>query len=125
MNALQMAKTAYESSKAPIRSTRGTEYDAFALITRRLATASAAGLAGFRDLAEAVHQNRRLWTILAADVASGGNGLPNELRARIFYLAQFTSEHSRKVLNGNADTQPLVDVNTAVMRGLRQVSEAS
>lgn len=120
-----MAKTAYATSKAPIRTPRGTEYEAFARVTHRLKTAAERGDAGFADLAQALHLNRRLWTILAADVAEPSNTLPRDLRARIFYLAEFTARHTRKVLHGEDRVDALIDINTAIMRGLRSVEAAA
>ena len=118
MNAVALAKTAYNSSsRAPLRTSRGTEYEAFAKATHQLGRAQTSN---FADLAAALHENRRLWTLLAADVAGEGNGLPDDLRARVFYLAEFTADHSRKVLSDGADAAVLVEINTAVMRGLRQ-----
>lgn len=125
MTALQMAKTAYATNKAPIRTPRGTEYEAFARVTHHLKAAAEQGSTGFARLAEALHTNRRLWTMLAADVAEGSNGLPPELRARIFYLAEFTAQHSRKVLRGGDSVDILIEINTAVMRGLRSEAEAA
>lgn len=125
MNALHLAKTAYAANQTPIRTDRGTEYEIFAAITHRLKSAADNGRAGFAALAQAVHENRRLWTILAADVAETGNGLPQDLRARIFYLAEFTSQYSSKVLSEGADAQVLVEINTAIMRGLRQKAQAA
>lgn len=125
MNALQMAKTAYASNQAPIRTPRGIEYEAFARITHRMKSASDRGKPGFPDLARALHQNRQLWTMLAADVAETDNGLPQDLRARIFYLAEFTADHSRKVLRGSEPVDPLLDINMAVMRGLRQKADVA
>lgn len=119
MNALNMAKTAYAAAQTPIRTPRGTEYEAFARTTHRLKAAATMGRAGFAQLAQAIYENRQLWTLLAADVADNENGLPQELRARIFYLAEFTNQHSRKVLNGNAEADVLVEINVAIMRGLR------
>jgi flagellar protein FlaF len=52
-------------------------------------------------------------------VAQPGNCLPAALRARLFYLYQFTAQHSRAVLDGKANVEVLADINTAVMRGLR------
>ncbi|MCB1337752.1 MAG: flagellar biosynthesis regulator FlaF [Maritimibacter sp.] len=120
-----MAKTAYASNQAPIRTPRGVEYEAFARITHRLKAASDRGPDGFADLARALHQNRQLWTLLAADVAEADNGLPADLRARIFYLAEFTAAHSRKVLRGRDTAEALVEINMAVMRGLRQKADAA
>ncbi len=123
MNAVALAKTAYNtSSRAPLRTSRGTEYDAFAKVTHQLGRAQTAS---FADLAAALHENRRLWTLLAADVAEVGNGLPDDLRARIFYLAEFTADHSRKVLSGEEEVSILIEINTAVMRGLRQSGDAT
>ena len=70
-------------------------------------------------VAAALHDNRQLWTVLAADVAEPGNALPPALRAKLFYLYEFTDQHSRKVLAGEASAEVLVDINTAIMRGLR------
>lgn len=125
MNAHSMAKTAYSAQTTPVRTPRGVEYEAFARITHRLNTAAAKGRAGFGLLAQAVHDNRKLWTLLAADVASDDNALPQELRARIFYLAEFTNQHSSQVLNGKTGPEILVEINTAIMRGLRNRASAA
>ena len=118
-----MARSAYSRPDAPARSPRAVEYDLFARVTRALAAAqTATGPAGrtdFAALAKALHENGRMWRVLASDVAEPGNALPQALRARLFYLYQFTEQHSRKVLDGAAEVGVLVDINTAVMRGLR------
>ncbi len=119
MNIAALAHTAYSDVSAPIKTERSTEYQIFAQITHRLTKASADDLISFIDLAEAVHENRRLWAILAADVVDKHNGLPAPLRAQIFYLAEFTENHSRKVLAREVTVDALVEINTAVMRGLR------
>ena len=125
MNAYNMAKTAYSASAAPIRTHSGNEYEAFARVTHRLKKATSASKTGFSDVAVAIHENRQLWTLLAADVATDGNKLPDQLRAQIFYLAEFTTVHSRKVLRGDASLEALIDINTAIMRGLRQQADAA
>ena len=119
MNIAALAHSAYSDALAPIKTERSTEYQIFAQITHRLTKASSGDLASFIDLAEAIHDNRRLWTILASDVVDKENGLPAQLRAQIFYLAEFTENHSRKVLAKEATVDALVEINTAVMRGLR------
>lgn len=125
MSALHLARTAYSNSAAPIRTHQSTEYDAFAKITRRMKDAAVKGRPGFAALAAALHDNRRLWTLLAADVADTGNTLPQSLRAQIFYLAEFTLAHSPKVLAGQASADVLIEINTAIMRGLRQQEAAT
>jgi len=119
MNALHMAQQAYSApNQNQMRTPRATEYAAFARITARLRAAQGAGRRNFPILAAALHDNRRLWTMLAADVADKENALSPQLRAQIFYLFEFTTQHSREVLNGKADVGPLIEINTAVMRGL-------
>nr|WP_252945873.1 flagellar biosynthesis regulator FlaF [Oceanicola sp. 502str15] len=120
MNSVQLAQSAYSSGQqAPLRTHRSTEYAAFSRVTSRLKASK-----NFNALAAAVHENRRLWTALAADVADADNGLTPDLRARIFYLARFTAHHSSKVLRRKADVVPLIEINMAVMRGLGGRSEA-
>lgn len=119
MNAITKAQNAYRNDAQLIRTDRDIEYNAFAQITNRLKTASGRGTEGFRDLVSALHDNRRLWTILATDVADNSNTLPKELRARIVYLSEFTRQHSSKVLAKKVSADALVEINTAIMRGLR------
>ncbi len=118
MNAVDMAKMAYGSSTSPVRTPRSIEYALFTRISHRLKTATAMGPQGFGTLVQALHDNRKLWTTMAVDVAGKDNALPQSLRAQIFYLARFVDHHTRKVLKGEATADPLIDVNMAMMRGL-------
>jgi flagellar protein FlaF len=120
-----LAQRAYAQASTPIRTARGTEYQAIVRITHRLKAAAQKGKAGFNELVEALHDNRKLWTLLATDVADPDNKLPKEIRARIFYLAEFTQLHSSKVLTGGVSVRPLLEINTAILRGLRQGSTES
>lgn len=114
-----MAQTAYATPGTPARTLRGIEYDLFARVTHRLKASQAHGRDDFTLLAQALHENRQLWAALASDVAEPGNALPQGLRAQLFYLYEFTEQHSAKVLEGTASAEVLIDINTAVMRGLR------
>jgi len=118
-----LARSAYASGSSPVRTPRSTEYEVFAIITRELRSAAKGQDGGFGALANAIHRNRQLWSLLAADVSSPENRLPAELRARIFYLAEFVSHHSRKVLRNEDTPDPLIEINTAMMRGLRQTGD--
>ncbi len=123
MNATLMARTAYGTQTA-VRTDRGIEYDAFARITAALRTAAAAAKQNFTAFAKALDDNRRLWTIIAADVAEGSNMLPKQLRAQIFYLAEFTLTQTSRVLRGEASADILIEINTMIMRGLRSQEAA-
>lgn len=109
----------YARPEAPTRSLRSVEYDLLAQVTQRLRSAWAARAADFPALVRAVTDNTQLWATLASDVARPGNMLPAALRARLFYLYEFTARHSRTVLDDKASVEVLVDINLAVMRGLR------
>ncbi|MGB3177445.1 MAG: flagellar biosynthesis regulator FlaF [Albidovulum sp.] len=118
-----MAQTAYASAAVPTRTGRGTEYEIFARVTHRLKAAATGTGADFAATVRALHDNRTLWTALAADVAIATNELPQALRAQIFYLAEFTTQHTRKVLAGTAEPDVLIEINMSVMRGLRGMEE--
>ncbi len=123
MNALHQAQSAYRKVDQPIQTPRGTEYQAFARITHMLKRAAGAhGPNATRALIAAVHDNRKLWTALALDVVAPDNGLPKDLRARILYLAEFTRLHSSKVMTKQASANALIEINTAIMIGLRNRS---
>ena len=110
---------AYATREAPTRSFRSVEYDLLARATHRLKSTWLRRIEDFPALAAALDANQQLWTALAADVADPDNGLPAALRARLFYLAEFTRKHSRLVLDDAGSVDVLTDINTAVMRGLR------
>jgi flagellar biosynthesis activator protein FlaF len=113
------AQRPYSRANTPMRSTRSIEYDILARSTKALTTAARHKGHDFAGLAAALHDNQRLWSTFAADVADDDNGLPQALRARLFYLFEFTVTHTRSILDGQASVDVLVDINTAVMRGLR------
>lgn len=117
MISTSLAQTAYAASAAPVRTERGTEYAAFQKVTAQLNKALRDKLP-MPQRASALHDNRKLWTILASDLADNDNGLPQSLRAQLFYLAEFSLLQSRKALDDPAALEALVDINTAVMRGL-------
>jgi len=119
VNALRHAKQAYSAAKSPTRTVKNLEYDAIARITHKLVSAADKGPEGFNTLVAAPTDNRRLWTIFMADIASPNNQLPQELKEHLVYLTEFTRHHTSKVLARKADIKPLVDINTAIMRGLR------
>jgi flagellar protein FlaF len=125
VNAQALAQRAYAQTAAPTRTPRSAEYEVIARMTHRLKSASLEATTGVTPaLAAALHDNRRMWITLAADVAGEGNGLPAELRARLFYLADFSRLHTSKVLAGKASVIPLLEINTAVLRGLRETGVA-
>ena len=117
--ATNIARAAYGQREAPVRTARAHEYDLLARCTQKMAMAWTRRKDDFPLLATAVHENLQLWCALAIDVADQDNGLPAALRAQLFYLYEFTAKHSQAVMANTASVEVLVDINKAVMRGLR------
>jgi flagellar biosynthesis activator protein FlaF len=119
VNAHSQAQRAYSAASPSTKTSRNLEYDVVARITHRLKSADQKGPEGFSSLVQALHDNKNLWTVFAVDVADADNSLPRALKAQIFYLAEFTSQHTSKVLAQQADVAPLLEINTAILNGLR------
>ena len=124
MTATQSANAAYARPDMATKTPRDTEYELLRRVTNRL-NATRNGDASPPELVSALHENRTIWTKLATLVADPDNKLPDELRARLFYLAEFTLHQSRKILAGNSDIKALVEVNSAVMSGLTTRRDAA
>lgn len=109
----------YARPESPQKTPRALEYELLARVTQSLTTAWSTRKENFAGLMTALDDNLRLWATLAADVAEPTNGLPAPLRAQLFYLYEFSVQHSRAVREQSASVEVLIDINTAVMRGLR------
>lgn len=110
--------TGYGSAARALASERDIEYRVFGQVTGQLSQAMRPG-APFADLAAALHENTKLWIALTADLAHPDNALPEKLRAQLLSLAVFCRSHTARVLDGEAEPGVLVEINTAIMRGLR------
>lgn len=119
MTRYNLAKTAYGAPNSSVRSPRSTEYDLFSRVTRMLKASIETKDSDFSKLVSALHDNRRMWTMIAGSVSEKENQLPQDLRAKLFYLAEFTNEYTSQVLQSGASATPLLDINAAVMSGLQ------
>ena len=125
MNATSQALRGYADNSVSTRSDRRAEYDIIARVTQDLRNCAVQKKTNFAAFAEALHTNQRLWTALVVDIADAENPLPAQLKARIVYLAEFTSQHTGKVLRENASVMPLLEINMAVLRGLKTEGSAT
>jgi len=94
------------------------EYRAFGQATALLMRAKEEGRANLGGLAVALAENRQLWTVMMSDCAIDTNELPQQLRAAIVSLGLWVIRYSGQVLRGEAEIDPLIDVNRDVMEGL-------
>ena len=95
MNSYAQAQRAYAPTQAHIRTERSTEYEVIARISYRLKRAIQND--DFVALAEAIHENNKLWMALALDVAK-----------------------DEKVLRKVDTAVPLLEINAAILKGLKQ-----
>jgi flagellar protein FlaF len=112
-----MSQKAYKSALKSAETPRQAEYRLFAEVTAALADAKQRAASG-PDLVAALDWNRRLWSALSADCGSTANGLPRELRAQIISVGIWVSRYASEVARGQADIDPLIDVNRSIMEGL-------
>lgn len=119
MSAVAYQQNGYLSATRSTGSPRTIEYQVFSKVTGKLNRAATPD-AAFPDLASALDENLVLWRTLALEVVDDENALTPQLRAQLFYLFEFTNAHTSKVLRGEADARALIDINTSIMRGLRQ-----
>ncbi|WP_157994817.1 flagellar biosynthesis regulator FlaF [Paracoccus tegillarcae] len=117
MNAVTPLTDYGRYGSAGLRTERDSEYEAFSHVTRLLRNARSEQLGP--DIVVAINKNTELWSILATDLAQPGNSLADEIKAGLISLAGFAIRHGLAVLNSGAKLDPLIDVNVAVMKGLR------
>ena len=114
---------AYSSVIRGTEDPREIEYRVLARATALLESASLPN-AGPAALPTAIHENRMVWTAFAADLAAEENGWEVTMKARLLSLARWIFAESDRVIRENKPLQALIDVNRAVMAGLRPRSAA-
>lgn len=116
------AKTGYKTTTRETATSKDIELKIFSSVTSQLSNIDPEEPGGFTKLAEVLHENVQLWTTIMADVAGDGNQLPLELRAQIFNLGEFIRRHTLRVLEGADTVDAIVDINRAIIAGLRESS---
>jgi flagellar protein FlaF len=119
MDVAAQAANGYRAVRLHTESPRRIEAQLFAEITAGMVRARRAGKPGFQDLVAVLYRNRALWETLLADLALEGNALPTPLKAQLIRLGHFVRQFTARVLRGEDDVQTLIDVNSAILEGLR------
>ncbi len=116
-----LARNAYHQSTKTTASPRAIERQLLSQLTTALTVAEKKREDDHPGYIRALSKNLEFWTVIAGDVASEGNQLPNELRAQLFYLFEFTRHHTNKIISGDksVDASPLIDINLNIIRGLQ------
>lgn len=114
----------YTQAQASVSTPRALEYAAFSKATSALSRAEKnADSADMIGRLDALHQNQMLWDVVLCAVCDARNDLPEQLRAQLAYLAKFTRHHTAQVREKQVTLLPLIEVNLAVMKGLRNTPQ--
>ena len=120
-----MSLNAYKQATARAETPREMEYRLFGQVTRALMSAAETDPSEIAVRIDAVDWNRRLWTTLANDCSSSGNGLTAGVRASIISLSLWVTRHSSAVMRGDEGFEPLIEVNRMMMSALAPAPEAA
>ena len=101
-------------------SPRDTEILAFRLCNERLEKAAAP-----RERIEALNKTHQLWSLLVKDLQSDGNRLPGALKEQLIGLGFWAMTYSTCAIAEDLPVQPLIDVHTNIIDGLRAQEVAS
>ncbi len=125
---MHSARRGYGQVKRQMSSDKHIEIELFSKITARLNThiepadENAPRLSP--ELARDLLENAKLWQILMLDVLSDANQLENTLKRSLVSLAEFTQAHTQKVFRGEGTLDVLIDINTAILKGLKTALSA-
>lgn len=62
--------------------------------------------------------NRRVWLALQTDLASEENQFPDDLKASLISISLWVDRHTRSVMQGSEQIEPLIQINRTIMEGL-------
>lgn len=108
---------AYRRVQSLSATPRATEYRLISGVTQQLIEAKEQGWQG-AELMPPLHQNRKIWSMLAILCGSPGNKLPTDLRASIISLSLWVDRHTSDVMRQRDSIDALISVNCAIMEGL-------
>ncbi|MBK1669545.1 hypothetical protein CKO28_16015 [Rhodovibrio sodomensis] len=114
-----MGVNAYTAATIRHENPRQGEVAVMIRLTRMLEEAGAGS-----ELISALDENRRYWTKLMAHLADDANQLPEVTRAQLISIGNWVGRFSSQVIAGKAERAPLIDINKAIIAGLRQQAAA-
>lgn len=97
---------------------KGIELALFEQITQALEVVQADKGANPGEWGDAIYRNMQLWSLIAADLLTPENALPNETKAGLISLSEFVRRTSMKILAGAEGLADLIEVNRTIMAGL-------
>lgn len=119
MNAHTQARNIYAASFVTTKTTRSIEFSVLAKTTRQLQQAAQNKSENFPHFVQALNNNRNLWSIFMNDLYDPDNGLDQNLKIQLIELGHFVQKQTSKILGDKASVRPLLDINAAILRGLK------
>jgi flagellar protein FlaF len=74
--------------------------------------------ANLAELIEALLWNKRVWDHLMNELVAEDNALPQPIRQGLIKLAVWVNGETQRILDGESDTDTLIELNQTVMEGL-------
>ncbi|KIT15300.1 flagellar biosynthesis regulator FlaF [Jannaschia aquimarina] len=112
------AAGAYAAIDDAILSPKRAEARVMTDLTRRMIAAFSDDAVPFSRRAEVMHDNRRLWSAIAAVTLQNDNEMPDSLRASLAGLAGFVERQTAELLAGRGDIRILIEINRRIIGGL-------
>lgn len=119
-----LAYKAYGEATTRTASDKQIELALFQQITEALRTVARQEDPALADWADAINRNQQLWSIIATDLLSDANKLPNDTKTSLIQISKFVRQHSLKVLAREATLDDLIEVNETIIAGLAGVVAA-
>lgn len=113
-----LAYKAYGQIQQRTASDKSIEHALFVQITEALEDIARSESPAPAAKADAIYRNQQLWTLLATDLMSPVNSLPDDLKARLLQLSKFVQKTSMQILSGEGDIADLIEVNKPIIAGL-------
>jgi len=117
---MQTAKNGYGTARRNVSTPRAVEVSVLTRVTSVLAAAEPFRETAYADFVDALQTNAALWRLFAQDLSSPNNGLPMELRQRLFALAGFVHDETNRVLVDGVSAAALCDINRDILAGLSE-----
>lgn len=115
-----MSVARYAATQNQAATPREIELRAFRYVNGLLA-----GAADVPARVTALHKTGRLWSMLVADLASPGNGLPPELKGRLISLGLWAQREADARMSDAGSLAPLIDLHRDMIAGLEAQAGAA
>ena len=124
---MQQAAQAYARTSQAVSSPREIEAAVLLKAATRLQAIQDDWQGQQTDLGEALHFNRKLWTILVSSVTDPNNPVPSDIRQSIVDLGTFTFNRTMAALAepDAGKLGALVNINRELAAGLRGSAQAA